>query len=49
MGGLIWEGLEWGGGPYMGGLIWYGACYGGPGVVRNVPNPARYLSEYICP
>ena len=30
------EGLEIGGG----GLIWYGACNGGPGVVRNVPNPA---------
>ena len=29
------------GGPDMGGLIWYGACNGGPGVVRNVPNPAR--------
>ena len=39
MGGLIWEGLEWGG-PDMGGLIWYGAYIGGPGVVRNVPNPA---------
>ena len=22
-------------------LIWYGACNGGPGVVRNVPNPAQ--------
>ena len=40
MGGLIWEGLEWGG-PDMGGVIWYGACNGGPEVVRNVPNPAR--------
>ena len=35
MGCLIWE---WG--PDVGGLIWYGACNGGPGVVRNVPNPA---------
>ena len=43
MGGLIWEGLEWGG-PDMGGLILYGACNGGPGIVRNVPNPARILS-----
>ena len=34
------EGLGMGG-PDMGGLIWYGACNGGPGVVRNVPNPAR--------
>ena len=25
----------------MGGLILYGACSGVPGVVRNVPNPAR--------
>ena len=22
-------------------LILYGACNGGPGIVRNVPNPAR--------
>ena len=28
------------GGPDMGGLILYGACNGGPGIVRNVPNPA---------
>ena len=28
-------------GPDMGGLILYGACNGGPGIVRNVPNPAR--------
>ena len=33
------EGLGMGG-PDMGGLIWYGACNGGPGIVRNVPNPA---------
>ena len=45
MGGLIWEGLEWGG-PGMGGLIWYGACNGGPGVVRNVPNSAHLLSGH---
>ena len=32
------------GGPDMGGLIWYGACNGGPGVVRNVPNPARIFT-----
>ena len=41
MGGLIWEGLEWGWGPDMGGLILYGACNGGPGIVRNVPNPGK--------
>ena len=29
------------GGPDMGGLILYGACNGGPGIVRNVPNPAH--------
>ena len=29
-----------GGGPDMGGLILYRACNGGPGIVRNVPNPA---------
>ena len=29
------------GGPDMGDLILYGACNGGPGIVRNVPNPAR--------
>ena len=29
------------GGPDMGGLILYGACNGGPGIVRNVPNPAQ--------
>ena len=29
------------GGPDMGGLILYGACNGGPGIVRNVPNPAN--------
>ena len=38
------------GGPDMGGLILYRACNGGPGIVRNVPNPARrakltHLSE----
>ena len=27
----------------MGGLILYGACNGGPGIVRNVPNPARVV------
>ena len=31
------------GGPDMGGLILYGACNGGPGIVRNVPNPARII------
>ena len=31
--------------PDMGSLIWYGACNGGPGVVRNVPNPARSSSQ----
>ena len=25
----------------MGGLILYGACNGGPGIVRNVQNPAQ--------
>ena len=30
------------GGPDMGGLILYGACDWGPGIVRNVPNPARF-------
>ena len=41
------RGLKWGvryGRPWNGGagrLIWYGACNGGPGVVRNVPNPAQ--------
>ena len=34
-----------GGGPEMGGLISYGACNGGPGIVRNVPNPAQILAE----
>ena len=29
------------GGPDMGGLILYRAFNGGPGIVRNVPNPAR--------
>ena len=48
MGGLIWEALEWGRG-----LIWYGACNGGPGVVRNVPNPAQnfppiHTSDMSC-
>ena len=43
MGGLIWEGLEWGG-PDMGGLILYGACDWGPGIVRNVPNPAPKIA-----
>ena len=33
------------GGPDMGGLILYGACNGGPGIVRNVPNPAPWVSE----
>ena len=32
------------GGPDMGGLILYGACNGGPGIVRNVPNPAPLTS-----
>ena len=32
------------GGPDMGGLILYGACNGGPGIVRNVPNPAQLHS-----
>ena len=41
MGGLIWEGLEWGG------LILYGACNGGPGIGRNVPNPAPVASASI--
>ena len=31
------------GGPDMGGLILYGACNGGPGIVRNVPNPAQHF------
>ena len=39
MRGLIWEALEWGG------VIWYGACNGGPGVVRNVSNPAHVLLD----
>ena len=42
MGGSIWQALEWGGGKR---LIWYGACNGGPGVVRNVPNPAIHTSD----
>ena len=33
------------GGPDMGGLILYGACNGGPGIVRNVPNPAPYFGR----
>ena len=44
------RGLKWGGGEGvemgglgMGGLILYGACNGGPGIVRNVPNPAPFL------
>ena len=32
------------GGPDMGGLILYGACNGGPGIVRNVPNPAPHFA-----
>ena len=36
------------GGPDMGGLIWYGACNGGPGVVRNVPNPANFTQNDLC-
>ena len=35
------------GGPDMGGLILYGACNGGPGIVRNVPNPARYFTQVL--
>ena len=31
------------GGTDMGGLILYGACNGGPGIVRNVPNPALQI------
>ena len=31
------------GGPDIGGLILYGACDWGPGIVRNVPNPAPNL------
>ena len=31
------------GGPDMGGLKLYGACNGGPGIVRNVPNPALFF------
>jgi len=38
------EGLGMGG-PDMGGLILYGACNGGPGIVRNVPNPAPTASK----
>ena len=38
------EGLGMGG-PDMGGLIWYGACNGGPGIVRNVPNPAHIFTN----
>ena len=34
------------GGPDMGGLILYGACNGGPGIVRNVPNPAQSDGNY---
>ena len=34
------------GGPDMGGLILYGACNGGPGVERNVPNPAPKFGFY---
>ena len=40
MGGFELGGLGMGG-PDMGGLILYGVCNGGPGIVRNVPNPAR--------
>ena len=36
------------GGPDMGGLILYGACNGGPGIVRNVPNPARLSPLFAC-
>ena len=32
-------------GPDMGGLILYGACNGGPGIVRNVPNPAHFVRQ----
>ena len=39
MGGLIWEGLE------MGGLMLYGTSNGGPGVVRNVPDPAQNFRQ----
>ena len=35
------------GGPDMGGLILLGACNGGPGIVRNVPNPAPNLSTEL--
>ena len=41
--GLKWGvryGRPWNGGGGGGRLIWYCACNGGPGVVRNVPNPA---------
>ena len=31
----------------MGGLILYGACNGGPGIVRNVPNPAQIFSRNV--
>ena len=34
------------GGPDMGGLILYGACNGGPGIVRNVPNPAPSVGKW---
>ena len=34
------------GGPDMGGLILYGACNGGPGIVRNVPNPAPQICTH---
>ena len=52
VGGLKWEvdirGLGIGGG----GLIVYGAYNGGPGVVRNVPNPAPRIAmcaQNACP
>ena len=35
------------GGPDMGGLILYGACNGGPGIVRNVPNPAQFNCQLL--
>ena len=40
------EGLGMGG-PDMGSLIWCGARNGGPGIVRNVPNPAPTETVYL--
>ena len=37
------------GGSDMGGLKLYGACNGGPGIVRNVSNPARNYSDQNLP